>query len=206
MLRNRLPSLVIITPSFAAHSLRFASASSNSQEQQLKTPAASTQNNQSSPQEENLSSESSPELPSTYNNVESSSNTPSPTNTNKSRRSTNKKTSSSSSSASSFVSAIPPGWEVYLSCVGIIAGWWYWNEASYRRVDRQCETLETQARERTKQLGEVVKKTESTWHDDVKSKEALLNKVQQENLRLAKLLDDVSNYLKKCDIPLEKQT
>lgn len=96
---------------------------------------------------------------------------------------------------------IPQGLEVYLSCVGIIAGWWYWNEASYRQVDRACEKIESSAKERTNKLNEAVQSTEKRWHDDVKGKENLLNKVQHENVRLAKMLDEVSNYLKKCNVP-----
>lgn len=120
------------------------------------------------------------------------------------RRATNEGTTNSSNQSSGqqlSLSGIPQGLEVYLSCVGIIAGWWYWNEASFRQVDRACEKIESIAKERTNKLNEAVQSTEKRWHDDVKGKENLLNKVQVENVRLAKMLDEVSNYLKKCNVP-----
>ena len=203
MLRNRfaLSSCSLFkssstTTAVSIHNFRLAS-DNNSQNNNSDN---NNNNNNSSEQHQN----SNPDNNSSENNNNEVNSTENSSATKQSRQ-TRGGGSSSQSSRPTVSISLPQGWEVYLSCVGIIGGWWYWNEASYRRVDRSCETLETQARERTKQLSEVVKKTDSCWHDDVRGKEAMLNKVQHENVRLAKLLDDVSNYLKKCEVPLDKQ-
>jgi hypothetical protein len=97
---------------------------------------------------------------------------------------------------------LPPGIEIYSGCVFLIAGWWYWLEAHYRRVDRQCEALRTSATERTTKLAGIVSTTSDKWQQDVKGKEEMLLKVQRENARLAQLLDRVSLFLRRCNVPV----
>ena len=127
--------------------------------------------------------------------------TQSKSNTNEAENNTTTTTTSTNQTKSASFQ-IPPGVEVYAGCVFIVAGWWYWNEASYRRIDRACEGVETQAKEKAKQLTGVVNATETRWREDVRGKEQMLTKVHAENVRLAKLLDDVTNYLKRCNVPM----
>jgi hypothetical protein len=178
--------LSLVTP------LRFQSGSTNSSSNSEQKQTVLDQEQQSTTDSENIASNTGKKQKRNSNNSSSS---PSSNNNNTNPESKNNNNTNSNTTLSF---QIPAGLEVYAGCIFVVAGWWYWNEASFRRVDRVCEGIETQAREKAKQLNSVVNSTDTRWREDVRGKEAMLAKVQFENVRLAKLLDDVTNYLKKC--------
>ncbi len=87
---------------------------------------------------------------------------------------------------------------MYLGCICVAAGWWYWLEANDRRTTRSCSAAVAGAAERSRVLSEAVARAETRWAEDVRGKEAMLVKVQHANVSLARTLDDMSNYLKQC--------
>lgn len=60
--------------------------------------------------------------------------------------------------------------------------------------------------DRSKALSEAVAATENRWANDVRGKEALMEKVQAENVRLAQMLDKVTIWLRKCNVPLAQNS
>jgi hypothetical protein len=96
---------------------------------------------------------------------------------------------------------LPPGIEIYTSCVFVVLGVWYWLEAHYRRVDRLCVSQLNAAGEQTAKLNEIVTGAQNRWQSDVRGKEEMLNRVLRENARLAATLDRVTIFLRKCNVP-----
>jgi hypothetical protein len=102
-------------------------------------------------------------------------------------------------------SGVVPSWLHYddvcvaAAALAAVFGWWYWLEASYRKLDRSCDAAHALATEKFKALRADVEALERRWEQDVQRKDEAMQKVQEENYELARSLDVVTAMLRQCN-------
>lgn len=92
--------------------------------------------------------------------------------------------------------------EQYLAvgCAVVALVVWYWTSAATRRVRRLCDASEATVRDSLRSIEEQMVDLKKKWETDMKSREAQVRAVQQQNSDLTKHIDQLSSELKRCQI------
>lgn len=87
---------------------------------------------------------------------------------------------------------------VAVACAGLIAVLWYWNEASYRKTRRLCETAVERAEDQLARTTREVEQVMARWEDAQKSREDRMVVAVAKNAEMAKKVDAMAVLLKRC--------
>ena len=84
---------------------------------------------------------------------------------------------------------------ILLLVIGIIL---YWSISCLHRISRRTELLYHSHVDRFQQLQTKLKHIETIWHEQMLKREQELEKIHMNNIELSKVIDKLTDELKKC--------